>query len=166
MKKHWVEFPKIDLQQLFSGYHGQFVKNWHLKVRKTCLWALPFCVRHSVPLTSWTGSVHVADVYVLFHHQPTFVVFALDLVRSEPTWLRSAEPSFQSTEVFLLHKYWHAKSANRNICCTISTFSGQFVSSLGFRFDQKLWRRLMCVMSYESHFYLWFGEVCLAQMWS
>ena len=27
MKKHWVEFPKIDLQQLFSGYHGQFVKN-------------------------------------------------------------------------------------------------------------------------------------------
>lgn len=113
---------------------AQFVKNGHLKVRKKCLWALPFCVRHSVSVISWTGSVRVAEVYVLFHHQPTFVVFALDLVRSEPTWLRSAELSSQSTEVFLLHKYWLAKSANRKICYTVSTFSGQ--SSLGFRFNK------------------------------
>ena len=78
---------KIKNQQFLRPVSGPVCKNSRSKVTKTPSWVLPFCVRQSVSVTSWTRSVCAPMKQWI--HRPVW--FCSPLFNSKPIWLRPGE---------------------------------------------------------------------------
>lgn len=135
-----LEHRVVLLLFLFTLDHCSFSANLYpsLKVTKTQLWVLTFCVRQSVFVTSWMRPMCVWQECLLWN-EPTY--FCSSLAESEPvicinilymaeTWATQ----IWNERLVLLHKdnYWYKnqmKIANGNIC-TLSAFVCQIASIL------------------------------------